>query len=142
MSTMEVSQVLGSFPGIQEANVFGVTLPHHDGRAGCAAVMIEPSKLNSFDWTGLAKHLTSKLPRYAVPPFIRVVNGQVGAMSTHNNKQNKVPLQQEGVNPNLLGTKVGGGESDKVYWLPLKSDRYTSFRREDWEGLNAKQVRL
>lgn len=139
---MEVSQVLGSFTGIQEANVFGVTLPNHDGRAGCAAVMIEPSKLDSFDWPGLVKHMREKLPRYAVPLFIRVVDGQIGRMSTHNNKQNKAPLQQEGVDPELLGTRVAEGQSDRVYWLPPKGDRYIEFRKEDWESMHTQQVRL
>lgn len=139
---MEVSQVMGRFPGIQEANVFGVTLPNHDGRAGCAAVMFESSKLDSFDWGGLVKHMRWKLPRYAVPLFIRIVDGQVGRMSTHNNKQNKAPLRQEGVDPNLFGTKVTGGESDQVYWLPPRGDRYIAFRKEDWEGMHTNQVKL
>ncbi|KAK2763732.1 putative NRPS-like protein biosynthetic cluster [Arachnomyces sp. PD_36] len=142
VSTMEVSQAFGNFPGIQEANVFGVKLPNHDGRAGCAAVLIERSQSNTFDWLGLVKYLRSKLPRYAVPIFIRVVNGEVGVMSTHNNKQNKVPLKQEGVKPSLLGTKVTGGEGDQLYWLPPQSDRYIPFREEDWESMDTKRVRL
>lgn len=139
---MEVSQVMGSYPGIQEANVFGILLPNHDGRAGCAAVMLEPSVVNGFDWAGLVKHMRGKLPQYAIPLFVRVIVGQLGKMSTHNNKQNKAPLREEGVDPDLLGTKVTGGESDKIYWLPPKSDRYVAFRREDWESMHTKQVKL
>jgi acyl-CoA synthetase (AMP-forming)/AMP-acid ligase II len=139
---MEVSQVLGGFPGIQEANVFGVALPYHDGRAGCAAVVLKQERASDFDWAGLAKHLKAKLPRYAIPVFIRVVAGQVGTMSTHNNKQNKVPLRQEGVDPSLLGTKVHGGKSDMVYWMPPKNDTFTLFRAEDWEAMNAQTVKI
>ena len=139
---MEVSQILGSFPDIQEANVFGVALPYHDGRAGCAAVVLERKQYSSFDWVGLAKHLKSKLPRYAVPVFIRVVGGGVGTMSTHNNKQNKVPLRQEGVDPSLLGTKIAGGESDEIYWMPPKSDTYILFRREDWADMDTQRVKI
>ncbi|MBE3048105.1 AMP-binding protein, partial [Candidatus Bathyarchaeota archaeon] len=40
VSTMEVGHVMGLHPGIHEANVYGVQLPHHDGRAGCAALVL------------------------------------------------------------------------------------------------------
>src|SRR3954454_10164130 len=38
VSTAEVAEVVGKFPGVVEANVYGVALPKHDGRAGCAAI--------------------------------------------------------------------------------------------------------
>lgn len=55
VSTAEVAEVLGKFPGVVEANVYGVALPTHDGRAGCAAVYIEPSLKDSFDFAGLLR---------------------------------------------------------------------------------------
>ena len=55
VSTAEVAEVLGNFPGVVEANVYGVLLPGHDGRAGCAAVFIDPNYKNSFDFGGLLK---------------------------------------------------------------------------------------
>jgi acyl-CoA synthetase (AMP-forming)/AMP-acid ligase II len=55
VSTAEVGEVIGNFPGVIEANVYGVQLPNHDGRAGCAAVYIDPSVRNSFDYAGLLK---------------------------------------------------------------------------------------
>jgi hypothetical protein len=50
-----VSEVVGRFPGIVEANVYGVQLPNHDGRAGCAAIYIDPKDRSSFDYSGLLK---------------------------------------------------------------------------------------
>ncbi|EFW99870.1 very-long-chain acyl-synthetase family protein [Grosmannia clavigera kw1407] len=44
VSTAEVAQVLGNFPGILEANVYGVELPGHDGKAGAAAISIDPQQ--------------------------------------------------------------------------------------------------
>jgi acyl-CoA synthetase (AMP-forming)/AMP-acid ligase II len=41
VSTAEVSAVLGRYPGIVDANVVGVTVPGHEGRAGCAALLLE-----------------------------------------------------------------------------------------------------
>ena len=40
VSTAEVSEAIGSHPSVDEANVYGVQLPNHDGRAGCAAIVL------------------------------------------------------------------------------------------------------
>ncbi|KAJ8606658.1 hypothetical protein MRB53_040794 [Persea americana] len=64
-STAEVGEVLGRFPGVLEANVYGAQVPNHEGRAGCAAIFIAPEERNKFDWHGLFKHARQKLPRYA-----------------------------------------------------------------------------
>jgi acyl-CoA synthetase (AMP-forming)/AMP-acid ligase II len=55
VSTAEVSEVMGNFPGVVEANVYGVLLPKHDGRAGCAAIYIDPASQKNFDYAGLLK---------------------------------------------------------------------------------------
>ena len=55
MSTAEVSEVLGRYPGILEANVYGVQLPGHDGKAGAAAIYIDPAKQASFDYASFLK---------------------------------------------------------------------------------------
>lgn len=81
VSTAEVAEVLGNFPGVVEANVYGVALPTHDGRAGCAAVYIDPNAKQSFDFAGLLKYsalsllstqmLTSNQTFKNAPPQIR-----------------------------------------------------------------------
>lgn len=50
MSTTEVSEVLGQHPGVQEAVVYGVQLPGHDGRAGAVALLLEPEQRQNFDY--------------------------------------------------------------------------------------------
>lgn len=55
VSTVEVAEVVGKFPGVVEANVYGVLLPKHDGRAGCAAIYIDPSVRGRFDFPALLK---------------------------------------------------------------------------------------
>lgn len=132
MSTTEVSQVLGSVPGISEANVYGVQVPRSDGRAGCAAVLMEDPE--GFDWRSLTSLLRAKLPTYAVPVFIRVRQSRDG-MSTDNHKQNKVHLREEGVDYSKLGAKVPGGESDRIFWLPAAANQYEPFAKEDWDKL-------
>ncbi|KAK5637195.1 hypothetical protein RRF57_012907 [Xylaria bambusicola] len=41
VATTEVSATIGLHPAVEEANVYGVQLPHHDGRAGCAAIALK-----------------------------------------------------------------------------------------------------
>ena len=139
-STTEVSLALGKFPGILEASVYGVELPHHDGRAGCAAIALNRPP-DQFDWEGLVTQLRSNLPSYAIPVFIRV-RKQIGSMSTDNHKYRKAPLREEGVNPDSLGTKTSGGEEDRLFWLPAREHCYVPFTSQDWEGLNSSKVHL
>ncbi|KAJ4194771.1 hypothetical protein NW759_016487 [Fusarium solani] len=139
VSTAEVAEVLGRFPGILEATVYGVELPNHDGRAGCAAVRLSPEFSATPDYEALAKHLSKSLPSYAVPVFLRVM--RTGSY-TDNHKQNKVPLKREGVNPKLAGTVVPGGGQDGFLWLLPKSGTYTSFTQVDWDKLETCRARL
>lgn len=129
-STAEVSEVLGQYPGILEANVYGVQIPHHEGRAGCAAVQITPEAQGTFDFGRLAQFAREKLPKYAVPVFVRLVGS---ASHIHNHKQNKVPLREEGVDPEKTG-------DDRV--LVLGEKGYRVFERGDWEGIAQGRVQL
>ncbi|MCJ1285269.1 hypothetical protein MMC26_004609 [Xylographa opegraphella] len=142
VSTAEVAEMLGRYPGIVEANVYGVLVPGYEGRAGCAAIDLAAPIKNAFDWKAFTEYGKTNLPSYAVPVFIRVVDGGVGSMSSHNNKQNKVPLRQEGIDPRLKGTKVAGGERDQVYWLALKAAEYVPFTEQDWDNLVVGKARL
>lgn len=139
VSTAEVAEVLGRFPGVLEATVYGVELPNHDGRAGCAAVRFSPEFSANPDYGALAKYLSKSLPSYAVPVFLRVT--RTGSY-TDNHKQNKVPLQKEGVNPKLAGTVVPGGDQDGFLWLLTKSRTYVSFTQADWDKLETCRARL
>ncbi|KAK0630331.1 hypothetical protein B0T17DRAFT_576470 [Bombardia bombarda] len=135
VSTAEVSQVLGKFPGILDANVYGVEVPGHDGKAGTAAIYIDPALMTTFDHQELLRHARSHLPRYAVPMFLRHVEEP---SSTHNNKQNKIPLKREGVHPD----KVKSG--DKIFWIDRhgRGVTYVPFRRQDWDDLHVGKAKL
>ncbi|KAK4690322.1 hypothetical protein P7C71_g6443, partial [Lecanoromycetidae sp. Uapishka_2] len=93
VSTAEVSEVLGTHPSILEANVYGVEIPHHDGRAGCAAVLFD-GEVDGGLLETVAEHVKRKLPRFSVPVFLRVVREH---KTTGNNKQQKAVLRAEGV---------------------------------------------
>ena len=140
VSTTEVSGVLSEFPLIQESIVYGIALPNYDGRVGCAAVILAPGS-HQHIWRELVEFLMAKLPRYAIPVFIRVLDVQVGEMSTDNNKQSKVDLQYEGADPSLHGSKVRA-KSREFRWLPPGGDCYVPFEPEEWQRLRTGNVKL
>ncbi|KAI1393039.1 acetyl-CoA synthetase-like protein [Hypoxylon trugodes] len=132
VATTEVSEALGTHPDVQEANVYGVQLPHHDGRAGCAAISFSREQLDDSLLQSLAEHTRSRLPKYAVPLFLRVGKGLTKAV-THTNKQQKHELRTQGVDPSLVG-------DDELYWL--RGGTYVKFTKKEWDILNAGQVKL
>jgi alkylated DNA nucleotide flippase Atl1 len=116
-----------------------VELPHHEGRAGCVAIVFNPSALAGESGTpssealkSLAQHVRAGLPKYALPLFLRVV--KPGAIqTTGTNKQQKTTLRNEGVEPGKTG-------ADDVFWL--KGDSYVKFEPGDWKALEVGKVKL
>lgn len=92
VSTTEVAQVLAHYPGVQEANVYGVKIDKLDGRAGMAA--ITPGE--GFDLEGLRPFLARELPGYAMPMFLRI---QPAIETTGTFKYRKVDLVSDGFDP-------------------------------------------
>ena len=92
VSTSEVSEAINAFPGILDANVYGVSVPKHEGRAGMAAIMCS----GECDLVALHAHLCANLPDYARPLFLRI---QEQMEMTGTFKQKKVDLVREGFNP-------------------------------------------
>ncbi|KAF2474302.1 acetyl-CoA synthetase-like protein [Lindgomyces ingoldianus] len=138
VSTAEVSQILGRFPGIAEANVYGVLVPNHDGRAGCVALRLEED-LSHFDFNAFLIYARDRLPKYAVPVFIRLV---AQSSKTDNNKQNKAPLREEGIEIERFGEQVSGGHEDTVLWIHPGNDQYEKFDRVSLESLKTGRVLL
>ena len=67
--------MLSKLENFKECNVYGVAVPHCDGRAGAAAVRLPPSiSLANIDFPAVYKHLSTVLPSYARPLFFRFLN--------------------------------------------------------------------
>lgn len=94
VSTQQVAEILSPFPGVAVANVYGIAIPGHDGRAGMAALALQNGfDPHSFDGKAFYAHCLAKLPHYAVPVFVRLQNE---ASLTGTFKLRKVELQREG----------------------------------------------
>jgi acyl-CoA synthetase (AMP-forming)/AMP-acid ligase II len=137
VSTAEVSETLGLHDSIREANVYGVQLPHHDGRAGCAAVYLTGDTTQE-TMRNLAQYVKKSLPRYAQPLFLRVVPaiGEDSNQATGTNKQQKHTLREAGVRPDQARDE----ELGSLWWL--NGDSYVPFTDPDWSELESGRVKL
>ena len=94
VSTTEVENVLGAFPGVEDAVVYGVEIPGTNGRCGMAALRLAQGL--ELDGAALAAHLEAELPAYAAPLFVRLL-GEVETTGTF--KYKKTDLKQAGYDP-------------------------------------------
>ena len=92
VSTTEVEQIFNSYGQVSISCVYGVPIPGTDGRAGMAA-LTTGTKIEDFDFEGLATQLLDNLAPYAVPIFLRF-KSEMSTMSTHKLKKSK--LKKEG----------------------------------------------
>ena len=92
VATSEVAGALSSFPGVKEANVYGVTVPGAEGRAGMAQLVVG----DGFDIKALAAHVDAELPTAARPLFVRL---QKQIETTGTFKYRKMDLVEAGFDP-------------------------------------------
>ena len=127
VSTNEVAEALGVIDGIKEANVYGVSVPGMDGRAGMAALVVAPG----FDVAGLAARLAGSLASYARPIFIRI---RPEMEITGTFKLRKVDLVKEGCDPGTI--------SDPLYVLQPQAERYVPLDVAGYEEILSGNVKL
>lgn len=140
VSTAEVAQVLGHYPGVSEAVVYGVLVPRHDGRAGCVALLLDGgTTAETFDFKAFLKYARSNLVKEAVPVFVRLIRS---SSRTDNQKQNKAPLREEGIELKTFGKRVVGAGDDIVMWVRQGADNYTRFGTTDLDMIREGSIRI
>ncbi|MGE2719047.1 long-chain-acyl-CoA synthetase FadD6 [Mycolicibacterium celeriflavum] len=117
VATTEVEAALSIDPSVDECTVYGVEVEGAGGRAGMAAVKLNDGA--EFDGKSLAATLYDKLPGYAVPLFVRVVD-ELAHTSTF--KSQKVDLRKEGFNVEEI--------EDPIYVLAGRDEGYVEFYDE------------
>jgi len=70
VSTSEVAEYSAAAPGVEEAIIYGVPVPNHDGKAGMAAIIAR----EDFDLKAFKNFVDSKLPAWARPKFVRMLH--------------------------------------------------------------------
>jgi fatty-acyl-CoA synthase len=117
VSTTEVAEVMGVFDGIREANVYGVEVPGHEGRAGMAAVVCD----DGLDLAALRTYLCANLPGYARPLLLRI-QGEIDKTATF--KQRKIHMMKEGFDPAQIGDALYFDDPRAGAYVPLDGSLY------------------
>jgi acyl-CoA synthetase (AMP-forming)/AMP-acid ligase II len=123
VSTNEVGEILNSFEQVNMANVYGVKVAHSEGRAGMVAFNCNP---NTFDWSAFSSFVDEKLPVYARPVFVRVIEE---LETTGTFKLKKGALRDEAYHLDKVS-------DDLVFVREPKSDCYTRLTIENYEKIN------
>jgi fatty-acyl-CoA synthase len=127
VSTSEVSEAICAFPGIRQANVYGVAVPGTDGRAGM--VMIVAGE--ELDLAAFRQHLFNRLPEYAHPLFLRI-REELEVTGTF--KYTKSSFVREGYDP--------ATNSDILYFNDRERGEFVRLNAELHGRIVAGQVRL
>ncbi|KTG42155.1 hypothetical protein cypCar_00006159 [Cyprinus carpio] len=121
VSTNEVSDILTMATSIEEANTYGVTVSGYEGRTGMATIILK--KDHQFEPEVIFSHVTTYLPSYARPRFIRI---QDCLAVTCTFKQLKGKLVEEGFNPAVITDPLFVLDETVKSYRPLTRDTYQS----------------
>jgi fatty-acyl-CoA synthase len=123
VSTQEVAEALGVYPGVELCNVYGVEIPGMDGRAGMAAIVLgDPA---SFDGRAFYELSAGSLPAYAAPVFVRI---QPEPEVTVTFKLRKMDLQKDGYDPEVVKDPLYVRDDSARAYLPLSGERLSALR--------------
>jgi carnitine-CoA ligase len=92
ISSMEVETAIRAFPGVEEVIAVGIPV---ESEEEVMAVLV-PAKGTTVDPAALIEFLVPRLPYFAVPRFVRIVDA---IPKTETNKQRKFPFREAGVTP-------------------------------------------
>ncbi|XP_014810279.1 PREDICTED: long-chain fatty acid transport protein 6-like isoform X2 [Calidris pugnax] len=129
VATTEVSDVIVMLDFIQEANVYGVSVPDREGKAGMASLILKQNA--SLDLEQMYKQVVTYLPSYACPLFLRV---QEKMEMTGTFKQQKFRLVDEGFNPSTI--------TDPLYFLDHSKKAYVLLTKEVHEMILSGKIKL
>jgi fatty-acyl-CoA synthase len=133
VSTMEVSEVLSTVPGVLEANVYGVEVPHKDGRCPMVAIVLAEG-VTDLNFAEMQRLMEEQLPVYARPLFVRV---QQNMQITGTFKHQKVQLRKEGYDPANMGQTT-----DRIFWYNPDAKQFEPISPEAIRTLEAGTARL
>jgi acyl-CoA synthetase (AMP-forming)/AMP-acid ligase II len=125
VATSEVGDLLARHPGVVEATVYGVRVPHNDGRAGMAALVVD----DAFNLEAFGAYVADHFPRYSRPLFLRFEE-RLEITATYRHVKTK--LKEQGFDPAQCGGAV----------LFLRDDRYAELEPEVLGKIHRGDIRL
>lgn len=127
VATSEVNDAIRDCLGVLDASTYGVAVPGTDGRAGMVALVVD----RAFDFGMFREHVSYRLPRYAVPAFVRLCQA---LEATDTFKQKKQRLIREGFDPSAV--------DDPLFLLDPTTGDYRSIDRAVYGRIIAGEIRL
>ncbi len=118
VSTNEVGEIINGFPQVRFSNVYGVTVPGADGRAGMAALTLEDGE-SALDLDRFSDYVKRELPSYARPVFLRVAREPT---VTGTFKLVKSRLREEGFDPQRVEDPLYVMKPGSEHYEPLEPD--------------------
>ena len=122
VSTLEVESVLNIFSAIQICNVYGVSIPKTDGKAGMATIQLD--KNLNFELDQFSRFVTENLPPYAIPVFLRIKDE---LEFTGSHKLRKFNLRKQGYNIEII--------NEPVFFWNNSAKKYKAFNKIDYQNL-------
>lgn len=120
VSAEQVADVIMKFFGpIEDASVYGVKIPGHEGRCGMAALTF--IKDETMDWKRFLNYLNRRMPEHARPIFIRICQH---LDYKYNLEEVKPQLQQENFDITRIKDPIFFLHPQKDTYLPLTADIY------------------
>ncbi len=126
VATNEVQDALGRYAVVESSNVYGVTVPGADGRAGMAALALKPGA--HFSPEPFYEHAVRSLPPYAVPAFVRLLPE---AEMTATFKLKKTDLQREGYDPRKTEDLLFYRDDARRSYEPIDAEVFARIERGD-----------
>ena len=130
VATTEVESVIMKWPEIEDAVVYGVTVPGRDGR--CGMLYLTQKEDGKLDLDGLAAHMRENLPPYAVPRFIRI-GQKVDVTGTFKFQKSKLKN---------AAYKVAEVDGDALHLLARDADKVVPLTADVQKQVDEGDVRL
>ncbi|MEC8497759.1 MAG: long-chain-acyl-CoA synthetase, partial [Pseudomonadota bacterium] len=124
VATSEVAEAFAGFDGILETNVYGVSIPGSDGKAGMAALSTD----RDINLENLYQSLSSSLPSYAQPLFLRIKK-EIEITGTF--KHRKVELVKDGYNPKEIKEQMYFCDHETQTYLPLDEELFAKIQNKE-----------
>ncbi len=129
VSTLEVESILNSYSSIHMSAVYGVAIPNTEGKAGMAAIKLNPSM--KFEIDDFSQFIIDVLPIYSIPVFIRICEN---LELTGPYKIKKTNLRREGYDIKSI--------NDILYLWNQKNKKYVLFNNALFQKLIDGQLRV
>jgi len=121
VSSAEVAGEILSCANVQEAVVYGVSVPGSDGRAGMAALVTGAE----FDLGKFRQEVGARLPEYARPVFLRILTA-IEATGTFKPKTQELAAQA--YDPSLMSDALYFDDRSRQAYVPLDVELFAKLQ--------------